>query len=45
MGISLDAKKYFIQPRSHFYAGAVEVLSAQHKLNPWVISGGVTYRF
>lgn len=45
MGISLDAKKYFIAPRSHFYAGAVEVLSAKHKLNPWVISGGVTYRF
>ena len=45
LGISLDAKKYFIQPRSHFYAGAVEVLSAQHKLNPWIVSGGVSYRF
>lgn len=45
MGISLDAKKYFVRPRSHFYAGATEVLSAKHKLDPWVISGGVTYRF
>lgn len=45
MGISLDAKKYFVRPTSHFYAGAVEVLSAKHKLDPWVISGGVSYRF
>lgn len=45
MGISLDAKRYFLRPRSHFYAGATEVLSAQHKLDPWVISGGVYFRF
>lgn len=44
-GISLDAKRYFMRPRSHFYAGATEVLSAQHKLDPWVVSGGVSYRF
>lgn len=44
-GISLDAKRYFMRPTSHFYAGTVEVLSAKHKLDPWVISGGVSYRF
>lgn len=23
----------------------VEVLTTRHKLDPWVVSGGVTYRF
>jgi len=45
MSISLDAKRYFVRPRSHFFAGTTEVISAQHKLDPWVISGGVAYRF
>ena len=46
MGISLDAKRYFLKPRSHFFnAAGTEVLSAQHKLDPWVVSGGVYYRF
>lgn len=45
MGISLDAKRYFMRPTSHFYAGTTEVLSAKHKLDPWVISGGVSFRF
>lgn len=45
MGISIDAKKYFMNTRTHFYAGSTEVLSTTHKLDPWVISGGVTYRF
>lgn len=44
-GISLDAKRYFMRPRSHFYAGNTEVLSAKHKLDPWVLSAGVSYRF
>lgn len=45
MGISLDAKRYFMRPTSHFYKGTTEVLSAKHKLDPWVISAGVSYRF
>jgi outer membrane protein len=45
-GISLDAKKYFMNTRLHvFNAGGVEVLTTKHKLDPWVISGGVAYRF
>ena len=45
MGISLDAKKYFMKATTHFYAGTTEVLSTDHKLDPWVVSGGVYYRF
>ena len=45
MGISLDAKKYFMDTTAHFYAGGSEVLTTKHKLDPWVISGGVTFRF
>lgn len=45
MGISFDAKKYFMKTTTHFYAGSTEVLSTDHKLDPWVLSGGVYYRF
>jgi outer membrane protein len=45
MGISLDAKKYFMTATTHFYAGTTEVLSTDHKLDPWVVSGGVYFRF
>lgn len=45
MGISLDAKRYFMKATTHFYAGTTEVLSIDHKLDPWVVSGGVYYRF
>lgn len=46
MGISLDAKKYFMKTTTHFYTAAgVEALSTDHKLDPWVISGGVYFSF
>lgn len=45
MGISLDAKKYFMKTTTHFYAGSTEVLSTTHKLDPWVVSGGVYFAF
>ncbi|MEQ1498598.1 MAG: OmpW family outer membrane protein [Novosphingobium sp.] len=45
MGISFDAKKYFMKTTTHFYAGTTEVLSTDHKLDPWVLSGGVYFRF
>jgi outer membrane protein len=45
-GISLDAKKYFMTTRLHvFNAAGAEVLTTKHKLDPWVVSGGVAYRF
>lgn len=46
MGISFDAKRYFMKAETHFYtAGGVEALSTDHKLDPWVVSGGVYFRF
>lgn len=46
LGISLDAKRYFMKAKTHFYtATGVEALSTTHKLDPWVVSGGVYARF
>lgn len=45
LGLSLDAKKYFVRPTAHFYAGTVDVLTTKHKLDPWVLSAGLAYRF
>jgi len=46
MGVTLDAKRYFMKATTHFFtAGGVEALSTTHKLDPWVVSGGVYFRF
>jgi outer membrane protein len=45
-GISLDAKRYFLRPMAHWFdATGAEALATRHKLDPWVLSGGVSYRF
>lgn len=43
--LSLDAKKYWVSTTANFYAGGTDVLSTKHKLDPWVLSAGVAYRF
>lgn len=46
LGISLDAKRYFVRPTAHWFnAAGTEVLATRHKLDPWVLSAGVAYRF
>lgn len=45
LGLSVDAKRYWIRPTASFYAGDAKVLETRHKLDPWVISAGVSYRF
>ena len=46
MGISLDAKKYFIGTEAKFYtATGAKALHTKHKLDPWLVSGGVYFRF
>lgn len=46
LGISFDAKRYFLSTTAHWYnAAGTQVLSTRHKLDPWVISSGVSYRF
>ena len=44
--LSFDAKRYFVKTKAHFYdADGVEVLTTNHKVSPWVLSGGIAYRF
>lgn len=45
MGVSLDAKRYFVKPSAKFFAGNTLALHTKHKLDPWVLSGGVYFRF
>lgn len=46
MGVSFDVKRYFIGTTARFYTAAgVKALETEHKLDPWIVSGGVTYRF
>lgn len=46
LGISVDAKRYFVRPTAHWFnAAGAEVLATRHKLDPWVLSAGVAYRF
>lgn len=45
MGLSLDAKKYWVNTTAKFYAGSTNVLETRHKIDPWVVSGGIYFRF
>lgn len=44
-GINLDAKRYFIDTTARWYAGNTLAIETKHKLDPWVVSAGVSYRF
>ena len=43
--ITFDAKRYFVDTTSRWFAGNTVVIETDHKLDPWVLSGGVAYRF
>ena len=45
VGLSLDAKRYFVGTTATFRAGNAVALQSEHDLNPWVISAGLSYRF
>lgn len=45
MSISLDAKRYFVSTDAHWYVAGTEVIGTTHKLDPWVLSAGVGFRF
>lgn len=46
IGVTFDAKKYFMNTTAHFYtASGVEALTTKHSLDPWVVSGGAYFRF
>lgn len=45
LGLSVDAKRYFVNTTARWYAGQTEVLRTRHKIDPWVVSAGLAYRF
>ena len=45
LGLSLDAKRYFVGTTATFRAGNVVALQSDHELDPWVVSAGLSYRF
>lgn len=45
MGLSLDAKRYFMDVDARFFDDGVEVLRTEHRLDPWVLSAGVSWMF
>lgn len=45
LGLSFDAKRYFIGTTATWYANGTRVIETEHTLDPWVLSGGLYYRF
>ncbi len=45
LGLSLDAKRYFVGTTATFRAGNAVALRSEHELDPWVVSAGLSYRF
>ncbi|QLC25458.1 OmpW family protein [Parasphingopyxis algicola] len=45
LGLSIDAKRYFVGTTATFSAGGTELIRTDHDLDPWVVSAGLTYRF
>ena len=43
--LSVDVKRYFIDTTARWYIGNTLAIETEHKLDPWVISAGVAYRF
>ena len=44
-GFSVDVKRYFIDTTARWFVGNTLAIETEHKLDPWVISAGVAYRF
>lgn len=44
-GITLDAKRYFVDTTASWYAGNTLAIQTEHKLDPWVLSAGVSFSF
>lgn len=44
-GLSVDVKRYFINTTARWFVGNTLAIETEHKLDPWVVSAGVAYRF
>jgi len=45
LGLSVDAKRYFIDTTARWFIGNTVAIQTGHKLDPWVVSTGLAYRF
>lgn len=45
LGLSLDAKRYFINTTARWHAGQTVAIETRHTLDPWVLSAGLAWRF
>ncbi len=46
LSLSLDAKRYFLRTSAHWFnAAGTEVLATRHRIDPWVLSAGLAFRF
>lgn len=45
LGVTLDAKRYFVDTTARWYAGSTLAIQTRHKLDPWVLSAGLAWRF
>nr|WP_137676428.1 OmpW family outer membrane protein [Parerythrobacter lutipelagi] len=45
LGISVDAKRYFVDTTARWFAGNTIAIQTEHQLDPWVVSAGLSYRF
>lgn len=45
LGFSVDVKRYFIDTTARWFVGNTLAIETEHRLDPWVISAGLAYRF
>ncbi|MBX9728496.1 MAG: outer membrane beta-barrel protein [Sphingopyxis sp.] len=45
LGLTVDAKRYFMGTTASFFAGNTLALQTEHDLDPWVVSAGLSWRF
>ncbi len=45
LGLTIDAKRYFVDTTARWYAGSTLAIQTRHKLDPWVLSAGLAWRF
>jgi outer membrane protein len=45
LGLTVDVKRYFIDTTARWFVGNTLAIETEHKLDPWVISAGLAYRF
>ncbi|WP_293699923.1 MULTISPECIES: OmpW/AlkL family protein [unclassified Sphingopyxis] len=45
LSVTFDAKRHIMRSTASWFAGPTEVLRTRHKLDPWVVSAGLAFRF